>query len=449
MPSVFQQNRPPQPNRPHMVAQGQVSQEKKPGMVKQFFNSFRQMSWRSFCFFLCFGVFGFALNFTSALTTKEGVLRVTGDKFMAYLVGFSLSGAIFAWYLIFGHMYPKAEFIYRDDLAKAKRVKFYLLLLFAFVVTPLMLGSSTILSAVFHGGVDAQSVHMQVEIESVETRRTAILTRLANDANHKLELEAFANQFQERAGDERGGVYSGMTGEGFAYRNYKSAASVFKSLADAVEAADKRAKEEDAKLVEYLDKARGNIMELRNAHSNAERDDVVAAYNGNMSQIGGHLIRMSQISTRGLLESANNNLGGLTTIVGEAPSEGQSRAVTSLSKVLGAAQLTVKSMLDHSVGQGQITIPTFGMISELRAIIKYWREVPYPIPIALALDLFEVVFVIGFAFWKDEKGEAKEKVEIGEHELALMEMQLRFDEVAVQQRALHGAQPPADQANTA
>jgi len=347
----------------------------------------------------------------SAYTTQQGLATATSDLLVS--VGVALAGGAF---LFVFSLFLMWRFPYAD---RPRQLGYGAI---AAAVLVLAFGFSTQWSVIAMGGKDALAIHMQRVLDQADDVALGQLRQAAVEANLAPQLASLAQQYEDLAGRETRGAFSGLRGEGSVVSTLRNMSQMFGNLSRTVKAVDtdKRA---------LYDRYKELTAEARKVAADTEAADVREgdkirrnnlAFSRILGEINEVITRMSEATSATYVRVVNQNLGSLTTTSRAGDTAEQKQALERLDRLKEAAVKVVGQISGGRVSDAEQTIPTFTTIPAARAVWVYKGDVFYAWAGGIALDLIPTIFVVLLALGRTREEEERERDERAAAKLAPM-----------------------------
>jgi hypothetical protein len=321
----------------------------------------------------------------SAYTTQQGLATATSDLMVS--VGVAVTGAafLFVFSLFLMWRFPNAD--------RQRQVGYGVV---ALIVMVLAFGFSTQWSVIAMGGKDSLAIHMQRVLDTSDDVALRQLRQGAIEANLAPQLASLAQQYEDLAGRESRGAFSGLRGEGSVVATLRNMSQMFNNLSRTVKNVETEKKA-------LYDRYKELAAEARKVAAETEAADVREAdkirhnnlvFSRLLSEINDAVTRMSQTSSTAYVRVVNQNLGSLTTTSRPGDTAEQKQALERLEGLKDAAVKVVAQISGGRLTEDDSKAPVFTMIPAARAVWVYKGDVFYAWAGAIALDAIPTIFVI-------------------------------------------------------
>ena len=342
----------------------------------------------------------------SAYTTQQGLATATSDLVVS--VGVAATGGAF---LFVFSLFLMWRFPYADSRRQAGYGGV------AVVVMALAFGFSTQWSVIAMGGKDALSIHMQRVLDQADAEALRMLRQAALEANLAPQLASLSQQYEDLAGRETRGAFSGLRGEGSVVATLRNMSQMFGNLSRTVKAVDAE------KQVLY-DRYKELSAEARKVASETEAADVSEtgkirrnnlAFSRVLGDINDVITRMAEKSSAAYVRVVNQNLGSLTTTARADDTSQQKEALTRLGLLKDAAVKVVTQITGGRPAEEESRRQAFMMIPAAHAVWVYKTDVFYAWAGGIALDAIPTIFVILISLGRREEEQERQREALAYH----------------------------------
>jgi hypothetical protein len=336
----------------------------------------------------------------SAYTTQQGLATATSDLLVS--VGVAIAGGAF---LFVFSLFLMWRFPYAD---RHRQLGYGAITL---LVLALAFGFSTQWSVIAMGGKDALSIHMQRVLDQADDVALGQLRQASIEANLAPQLASLSQQYEDLAGRETRGAFSGLRGEGSVVATLRNMSQMFGNLSRTVKGVDaeKRA---------LYDRYKDLTADARKVAAETEAADVSEsdkirrnnlAFSRILGEINEVITRMGEATTASYVRVVNQNLGSLTTTERASDTVEQKEAIERLGGLKDAAVKVVSQISGGRTLEDDRTIQAFTMIPAARAVWVYKWDVFYAWAGGIAIDLIPTIFVILLTLGRTREDEERER----------------------------------------